>query len=66
MSIAEFEHIALTVGITVLILYMLFIIYNLGKESKAGRFGFFVLFLALGLGFVGFVAKTVIVRMMDL
>ncbi len=66
MSIAEFEHIALTVGITVLILYMLFIIYNLGKESKAGKFGFFVLFLALGLGFVGFIAKTVIVRMMDL
>ncbi len=66
MSIAEFEHIALTVGVTALILYMLFIIYNLGKESKAGKFGFFILFLALGLGFVGFVAKTVIVRMLDL
>jgi hypothetical protein len=66
MSIAEFEHIALTVGISGLILYMLFIIYNLGKESKAGKFGFFILFLALGLGFVGFIAKTVIVEMMDL
>ncbi len=66
MSIAEFEHIALTVGVTGLILYMLFIIYNLGKESKAGKFGFFILFLALGLGFVGFIAKTVIVKMLDL
>lgn len=66
MTIAEFEHIAMTVGITGLVLYMLFVIYNLGKESKAGKFGFFVLFFALGLGFVGFIAKTIIVEVMDL
>jgi hypothetical protein len=35
-------------------LYMVFIIFQLARESKAGKFGTFVLFLALGLGLVGF------------
>ena len=38
-------------------LYMLFIILQLARESKAGRFGTFVLLLGLGFGMVGFVAK---------
>lgn len=66
MSYEEFEGIFLTVGIAALILYMGFIVYNLGKESKAGKFGYFVLFLALGLGVLGFVVKTVIIKLMDL
>jgi hypothetical protein len=41
-------------------LYMVFIIVQLARESKAGRFGTFVLFLALGFGLVGFAAKGVI------
>jgi hypothetical protein len=41
-------------------LYMVFIIFQLARESKAGRFGTFVLFLALGFGLVGFAAKSVI------
>jgi hypothetical protein len=50
----------LTYGVGAFILFMLFIIGHLAWESKAGRFGTFVLFLGLGLGFVGFVAKFII------
>ena len=50
----------LTYGVAAFILFMLFIIGHLAWESKAGRFGTFVLFLGLGLGFVGFLAKFVI------
>lgn len=45
---------------------MLLIIWKMGRESRAGRFGFFVLFFALGLGFVGFLAKTILVELLDL
>ena len=60
MSIAEFEEISLIVCIGGLVLYMLFILYKLAEESKAGRFGTLVIFFSLGLGFVGFAAKSVI------
>ena len=42
------------------ILFMLFIIGHLAWESKAGKFGTFVLFLGLAVGFTGFIAKAVI------
>ena len=42
------------------LLYMLFIIGHLAWESKAGRFGTFVIFLGLAFGMVGFVAKFLI------
>ncbi len=50
----------LTFGVGGFILYMVFIIGHLAWESKAGKFGTFVLFLGLGLGLVGFAAKFVI------
>ena len=50
----------LTFGVSAFILYMLFIIGQLAWESKAGKFGTFVLFLALAFGMVGFLAKSVI------
>ena len=50
----------LTFGVGAFMLYMVFIIFQLARESKAGRFGTFVLFLALGFGLVGFVAKGLI------
>jgi hypothetical protein len=40
--------------------YMVFIILQLARESKAGRFGTFVLLLGLGFGMVGYLAKGVI------
>jgi hypothetical protein len=56
-QVAQF---GLTFGVGAFMLYMVFIIFQLARESKAGRFGTFVLFLALGVGRVGFVAKGII------
>ena len=50
----------LSFGVTAFMLYMVFIIIQLARESKAGRFGTFVLFLGLGVGLVGFAAKGLI------
>ena len=47
----------LTFGVTAFMLYMVFIILQLARESKAGRFGTFVLLIGLGFGLVGFAAK---------
>ena len=47
-------------GIGAFILYMLFIIANLAIQSKAGKFGTFIMFLVLAFGILGFVAKNVI------
>ena len=50
----------LTFGVSAFMLYMVWIIIQLARESQAGRFGTFVLFLGLGFGMVGFVAKGLI------
>ena len=50
----------LTFGVGAFMLYMLFIIGQLAWESKAGKFGTFVLFLGLAFGMLGFVAKLLI------
>lgn len=56
----EIAQFGLTFGVGAFMLYMVFIILQLARESRAGRFGTFVLFLALGFGLLGFVAKGVI------
>jgi hypothetical protein len=50
----------LTFGVTAFMLYMVFIILQLARESKAGRFGTFVLLLGLGVGVLGFALKGLI------
>ncbi|MFO1233058.1 MAG: DUF2788 domain-containing protein [Paenacidovorax caeni] len=50
----------LTWGVGAFILFMVFIIGQLAWESKAGKFGTFVIFLGLGVGFLGFLAKFII------
>jgi hypothetical protein len=60
MSIDLFETLSLNIGIGGLVLYMLFVMHRLAKESGAGPFGTLVIFLSLGLGIVGFTAKSVI------
>lgn len=50
----------LTFGVSAFMLYMVFIILQLARESKAGRFGTFVLLLGLGVGLIGFAAKGLI------
>ncbi len=60
MTIELFEELSLTLGVGGLMLYMVFVMYRLAKDSGAGRFGAFVIFLSLGLGLVGFATKSII------
>jgi len=62
-QIAQF---GLTFGVGAFILYMLFIVLNLARESKAGKFGTFILFLVLSFGMLGFLAKNLIQWLLDL
>jgi len=64
-SEAQFAWFGLTVGVESFMLYMLFIIAQLAWESKAGKFGTFVIFLGLAFGMLGFVAKGVIQWLID-
>lgn len=61
-QIAEF---GLTFGLGGFMLYMLFIIWNLAKESKAGRLGTFILFFVLAFGMLGFIAKTILTWVLE-
>ncbi len=61
-QIAQF---GLTFGVGAFMIYMVFIILQLARESKAGRFGTFILLLGLGFGMVGFVAKGVLKLFFD-
>ena len=56
----QIAHFFLTYGVGAFILFMVFIILQLARESKAGRFGTFVIFLGLDVGFIGYLAKIVI------
>ncbi|MEY3886250.1 MAG: hypothetical protein RL650_342 [Pseudomonadota bacterium] len=58
LSEEQIASYGLTFGIAAFMLYMLFIIGQLAWESKAGKFGTFVLFLGLAFGMLGFVAKV--------
>jgi hypothetical protein len=53
-------ELGMTWGVGGFIALMLFVIWKLAIESKAGRFGTFVLFFVLAFGILGFVAKSVI------
>jgi Protein of unknown function (DUF2788) len=56
----QIAQLGMTVGIGGFMLYMMFIIVQLARQSKAGKFGTFVLLLVLGFGMLGFVAKQFI------
>ena len=56
----------LTFGLGAIMLYMLYIVGQLAWESKAGKFGAFVIFLGLAFGMVGFVAKYLIQWMLGI
>ena len=65
MTEEQFAQFGLTFGVGGFMLYMLFIIYKLSREAKAGKFGTFVLFLVLAFGMVGFIAKQILVWIME-
>ncbi len=63
---AQITEFGVTFGIGAFIAYMLFIIVDLARQSKAGRFGTFVLFFVLAFGMLGFVAKSIIAKLMGI
>ncbi|MDI4638528.1 MULTISPECIES: DUF2788 domain-containing protein [Halomonadaceae] len=48
-----------------LILFMCFIIWDLARKSKAGKFGTIMLFIVLGAGMLGYVIKVIITYVME-
>ena len=61
----QYETWALYLCVGALICFMIFIVWDLAKKSKAGKFGGFILFFALGLGLLGFIIKTVMVSVLN-
>lgn len=57
---AQISEIGMTWGVGAFIALMLFIIWKVARESKAGRFGTFILFFVLAFGIFGFVMKSLI------
>lgn len=66
METEVFEELMTTVLVAGLIAFMGFIVWDLAKKSKAGRYGTAVLFFALGLGVLGFVLKTIVIAVKGL
>jgi hypothetical protein len=62
MSEQLFTSISMAVCLGILMIFMGFIIWDLGKKSGAGRFGTAMLFLVLGLGVLGFVVKDLLIE----
>ena len=60
------EDLMITVLVGGLVLFMAFIVWDLAKKSKAGRYGTAVLFFALGLGVFGFLIKTIVIAIKGL
>jgi hypothetical protein len=54
-----------TLGVGALIIFMLFIVWDLAKRSNAGRFGTLILYIGLGLGIAGFLMKFVITYLLN-
>lgn len=58
----EFGEMCLKFFLSGLVAYMVFIIWNLARESKAGKYGMMWMFTGLGLGMFGFVSKELIMK----
>ncbi len=48
-----------------LILFMAFIIWDLARKSRAGRFGTAMLFIVLGAGMLGYILKVIITWVLE-
>ena len=49
-----------TLGVGGLILFMVFIVWDLAKRSEAGKFGTLILYIGLAMGIFGFLMKIII------
>ena len=66
MPLADFEALLTEVLVAGLILYMCYIIWKIGRHSKAGRFGMMVLFVVLGFGMLGVLIKPIIAQVLGI
>ena len=56
----QITELGMSYAVPGLMLLMLFIVGHLAWQSKAGKFGTMILFLALALGMVVYIAKSLI------
>ncbi|MGD1984801.1 MAG: DUF2788 domain-containing protein [Chromatiaceae bacterium] len=56
----QIASLGLTWGLGILIGLMLWIIWDLARKSKAGKFGTFILFFVLAFGIFGFLMKNLL------
>jgi hypothetical protein len=63
---AQITEFGMTFGVGGLMLLMIFIVGHLAWKCKAGKTGTFILFLALTFGLLGFIAKFVIQRYLNI
>lgn len=54
-----------TLGVGALILFMIFIVWDLAKRSNAGKFGTLILYIGLAMGIVGFLMKFIITYLLE-
>ncbi|MDH3992703.1 MAG: DUF2788 domain-containing protein [Gammaproteobacteria bacterium] len=54
-----------TLGVGALILFMIFIVWDLAKRSNAGKFGTLILYIGLAMGIVGFLLKFIITYLLE-
>ena len=64
-SEAQIADFFLTYGVGAFSLFMFFIIGHLAWQSKAGKFGTMIMFIGLGLGILGFIAKMVLQAVLE-
>ena len=55
-----FTQYGVTLGVDALILFMMFIVWDLAKRSNAGKFGTIILYVGPAMGILGFLIKVVI------
>ena len=60
MTEAAFSDMAVSILVPALMLFMGFVVWDLGRKHNVGKIGYFVLFFVLGLGCTGYIAKLVI------
>lgn len=65
MTGEQFDTWSLYICLTILMGFMFFIIWDLAKKSKAGRFGTFVLFGVLGFAVMVFIGKEIAVHLLE-
>jgi hypothetical protein len=65
MDPAVLEEWMMTILVAVLVGFMAFIVWDLAKKSRAGRFGTLILFLVPGLGIMAFVIKSVVIAYLE-